>query len=153
MISTVSTIGQFLIRQGFALVACGGLAISVGLTTPENVQAQTFIREGKLQLVMLQNMASDQFTILSTGVLRNLETDPFFDGDYDSIYNSAAAILDEYTPVVRGGFFPENAGIPRERQVTVDEAIYRLFQLDNGNELMLYRSPVEDTSRYFIRQN
>jgi hypothetical protein len=117
------------------------------------VEAQTFIREGKLQLVMLQDMASDQFTVVSTGVLSDLQSDSFFVGDYDDIYNSAASILDGYTPVVRGGYFPENTGIPRERQVTVDEAVYQLFRLDNGYELMLYRSPVENTSRYFIREN
>lgn len=130
------------------------IALSTGIlgSTALSVGAQTEVREGKLQFSMLQEMADD-FSIVSRGVLADLETDPNFDGSYDYIFDTAAGILDNYTPVVRGGYFPENAGIPREQQVTVDEAVYRLFRLDNGYELMLYRSPMEGTSRYFIRQS
>ncbi|MEB3210413.1 MAG: hypothetical protein VKL39_03635 [Leptolyngbyaceae bacterium] len=153
MARSFNHIRQLTMKQGLSLVTCCGIALGVGLTNASVVEAQEFIREGKLQLVLIQEMASNEFTVVSTGMLRDLQTDPFFDGDYNAIFNSAAAILDNYTPVVRGGYFPENAGIPREQQVTVDEAIYRVFRLTNGYELMLYRSPMEDTSRYFIRQS
>lgn len=139
--------------RGLYLVSLAGLSLGLAIGIALNVEGQTPIREGKLQFVMLENMASDEFTVLSRGFLADLEADPLFDGDFDYIFNAAATILDDYTPVVRGGYFPENAGIPREQQVTVDEGVYRLFRLDNGYELMLYRSPMENTSRYFIREN
>lgn len=142
------------LRKGLLQLAMGltltGI-LALGMSYP--IRAQEVLREGKLQFVMLQQMADNDFSVISQGFLADLETDPNFDGDFQTIYNAAATILDNYTPVVRGGYFPENAGIPREQQVTVDEAVYRLFQLDNGSELMLYRSPQENTSRYFIRQN
>lgn len=153
MVRVLNRIGRAVVTKGLVLATCSALVFGMSLGTQSAAQAQTAIREGKLQLVMLQDMASDQFTVLSTGVLRDLEVDPLFDGNYLDIYNRAATILDNYTPVVRGGFFPENSGIPRDRQLTVDEAVYQLFRLDNGHELMLYRSPIEDTSRYFIRQS
>lgn len=114
--------------------------------------AQELLRSGKLQFVMLQEMANDT-SVLSQGQLSDLQTDPNFDGSYQLIFDDAFSILDGYTPVARGGYFPENAGIPREQQVTVDEAVYRLYRQGDGTELMLYRSPMEDTSRYFIREN
>jgi len=123
---------------------------SVVLATSAVVEAQTFIREGKQQFVLMQEMA-DASDVISRGLFADLQSDPNFEGDYDFIFNSAFTILDGYTIVARGGFFPENAGIPREQQLTVDESIYQLYRLDNGNELMIYRSPQENTSRYFIR--
>lgn len=132
-----------------AIATC---ATCIGVTMALPALAQEFLREGKLQFVMLQEMANDA-SVLSQGQLSALQTDPNFDGSYQLIYDAAFSILDGYTPVVRGGYFPENAGIPREQQVTVDEAVYRLYRLEEGTELMLYRSPMEDTSRYFIREN
>lgn len=128
------------------------IASCVSLTLVFPAWAQEFLREGKLQFVMLQEMANDA-NVLSQGQLSALETDPNFTDSYQLIYDDAFAILDGYTPVTRGGYFPENAGIPREQQVTVDEAVYRLYRLSEGTELMLYRSPMEGTSRYFIRES
>ncbi len=153
MAKTIHQFRRAVMQRSLTLATLTGLALGMSVSPESSVQAQTPIREGKLQFVMLENMANDEFTVLSRGVLADLESDPLFDGDFDYIFNAAAAILDDYTPVVRGGYFPENAGIPREQQVTVDEAIYRLFRLDNGSELMLYRSPMENTSRYFIRES
>ncbi|MEB3355401.1 MAG: hypothetical protein VKK04_01550 [Synechococcales bacterium] len=113
-------------------------------------EAQTFIREGKQQFVLMQEMA-EASDVISRGVFADLQSDPNFEGDYNLIFSEAFSILDGYTVVTRGGFFPENAGIPREQQITVDESIYQLYRLDNGYELMVYRSPQENTSRYFIR--
>ena len=131
---------------GMAIASC----LSVTMTFP--AWAQEFLREGKLQFVMLQEMANDA-NVLSQGQLSALQTDPYFTDSYPLIFDDAFSILEGYTPVTRGGYFPENVGIPREQQVTVDEAIYRLYRLNEGTELMLYRSPMEGTSRYFIRES
>lgn len=122
--------------------------LATGLGRP--ARAQTEIRRGVLpfnQLLLL----SDVSTTLSEGYLADLQTDPNFGGDFSSVVNLASGILDGYTIVNRGGFFPENAGIPREQQLTTAEAVYYIFMLDNGNQLYLFRSPTENTSRYFIR--
>ena len=118
---------------------------------PLPVTAQTLEREGKLQLAMVEAIISESDTILSSGTLNNLETDPNFTGSLDLIYGEATSLLDAYTAVERGGYFPENVGIPRSQQLTTNECVYRLFKLDNGNELMLYRSPLERSSRYLIQ--
>ncbi|MGB3495965.1 MAG: hypothetical protein WBA57_24770 [Elainellaceae cyanobacterium] len=131
---------------GLAIATC----VSVTMAVP--ALAQELLREGKLQFVMLEEMSNDA-NVLSQGQLSALETDPNFTDSYTLVYDDAFAILDGYTPVTRGGYFPENVGIPREQQVTVDEAVYRLYRLEEGTELMLYRSPMEGTSRYFIREN
>jgi hypothetical protein len=129
------------------------LAILAGMTfgySPQ-AQAQTYLRHGVMPFSQLTEWASEGSTTLSEGVLADLETDPYFAGDFQMVYDTAAAILDGYTIVHRGGYFPENAGIPREQQLTTAEAAYHIFSLDNGNELFLFRSPMENTSRYFIR--
>ncbi|MGJ3247433.1 MAG: hypothetical protein ACFE0I_15345 [Elainellaceae cyanobacterium] len=114
--------------------------------------AQTEVRSGVLQFIQLQNLA-DRRSTLSEGTLADLQMDPNFDGDFQMIFNDAAAILDDYTIVQRGGYFPENAGIPRDQQLTVNQAVYRVYTLDDGNQLVLYRTPSENTARYFIRQS
>lgn len=114
--------------------------------------AQTEVRNGVLPLFRLTDWAAQSDLNLSSGVLGNLQNDPNFDGDFQAVFNAAANILGGYRVVARGGYFPENAGIPRERQLTTAQAVYRLYTLDNGNFLMLYRSPNENTSRYFIRR-
>ncbi|MGJ3250376.1 MAG: hypothetical protein ACFE0J_04470 [Elainellaceae cyanobacterium] len=114
--------------------------------------AQTEVRSGVLQFIQLQSLA-DRRSTLSEGTLADLQTDPNFDGDFQMIFNDAAAILDDYTIVQRGGYFPENAGIPRDQQLTVDQAVYRVYALDDGNQLVLYRTPSENTARYFIRES
>ena len=153
MVQTIKHRKRTILQRAWTLAMVAGLSLSATMTIGAEALAQTDIREGKLQFVMLQEMANDDFTVLSRGMLADLETDSFFDGNFQDMFNVAATILDGYTPVTRGGYFPENAGIPREQQVTVAEAVYRLFRLDNGHELMIYRSPMENTSRYFIRQN
>jgi len=151
-INSLTQMKRWIGQKTLTLAVVSGLSLGMVVGLGAEAQAQTFIREGKLQFVMLEEMSNNQSLVFSSGVLADLQTDPNFDGDFDVMFNEAATILNDYTPVVRGGYFPENAGIPREQQVTVDEAVYRLFRLDSGNELMLYRSPMEDTSRYFIRR-
>lgn len=114
--------------------------------------AQTEVRSGVLQFIQLQSLADRRSTV-SEGTLADLQTDPNFNGDFQMIFNDAAAILDDYTIVQRGGYFPENAGIPRDQQLTVNQAVYRVYSLDDGNQLVLYRTPTENTARYFIRES
>jgi hypothetical protein len=113
--------------------------------------AQTELRSGVVQLIQLREFAQRGTNTLSYGTLADLQVDPNFTGDFQSIVNTAATILDGYTIVNRGGFFPENAGIPRNQQLTRSEAVYRVYALDNGYELVLFRTPTENTSEYFIR--
>lgn len=112
--------------------------------------AQTELRQGILQLNQVEAL-SERPMIVSEGLLAELQVDPYFDGDFQTIYNQAAGILEGYTVVNRGGGFPENAGIPLAQQLTQAEVVYTIFLLDDGNELFLYRSPLENTARYFIR--
>ena len=132
-----------------------GMVSAIALTSVTHlsaVQAQTLIHAGEQQFELMQIM-SEEIAVQSRGVLADLETDPNFDGDFDFIFDEALGILEGYTIVSRGGHFPENYGIPLDEQLTVAETVYRQYRLDNGLELMLYRSPMENTSRYFIRRN
>ena len=61
-------------------------------------------------------------------------------------------LLDSYTVVNRGGYFPENKNISRNKQITWSEAVYRIYTLPNGTELVLYRSPSQNTAEYVIRK-
>lgn len=129
------------------------LAIMAALTislTPGG-HAQTALRRGVVQFADFNELMLQSSSMLSNGFLAELETDPNFGGDFQSIYSVASDILDGYTIVSRGGYFPENAGIPREQQLTTSEAVYYIFALPNDNELILYRSPTENTARYAIR--
>ncbi|HHP7244528.1 MAG TPA: hypothetical protein ACFE0H_07570 [Elainellaceae cyanobacterium] len=128
------------------------LAAGIFAFSGQMAVAQTEVRSGILQFVQLQNLA-DRMSTLSEGTLADLQVDPNFDGDFQLIFNDAAAILEDYTIVQRGGYFPENAGIPRDQQLTVDQAVYRVYTLDDGNQLLLYRTPAENTARYFIRES
>ncbi len=125
------------------------MALAVGIVP--SVLGQTQLRKGVLLLNQIRTLASREST-LSMGSLLDLKTDPNFTGDIQRIVDNAARILDDYTVVNRGGFFPENRGIPRERQLTVVEAVYHIYALPNGNELFLYRSPKANTAQYFIRR-
>ena len=132
----------------------GRFAIAAILVVTLNQQAyaQTKTRSGVLLLNQVRELAT-RSTTLSGGKLADLQTDPnFAGGAFQAIVNDAATILDNYTVVSRGGYFPENRGIPRERQLTVVEVVYRLYSLPDGNELFLYRTPTENTSEYFIRK-
>jgi hypothetical protein len=126
------------------------LAASIAMLSP-NAMAQTEVTRGVVQFNQIQDISQRHSTTLSYGTLAQLQTDPNFTGDFQAIVNAAATILDGYTIVNRGGYFPENAGIPRDRQLTRAEAVYEVFPLANGYELVLFRSPLENTSQYFIR--
>lgn len=134
------------VRALIKLALVATLAIGVS----PSAHAQTELRRGVLPFNQLLTL-SDSTPTLSQGVLADLQTDPNFGGNFSAIVNVASGILAGYTVVSRGGYFPENAGIPREQQLTVAEAVYYIFTLDNGNQLYLFRSPGENTSRYFIR--
>lgn len=116
------------------------------------VLAQSEIRRGVLPLVRLNDWEAQTDITLSTGTLAELESDPNFSGDYQMIYDIAAQILAGYTVVERAGYFPENAGIPREQQLARAQAVYYFYLLPNSNGLILYRSPSENTARYMIRK-
>lgn len=118
---------------------------------PVPALAQTLAREGTLQLDMVNVMIDESDTILSSGTMTGLETDPHFTGDLEDLIEAGTSLLEAYTTVMRGGHFPENRGIPLSQQLTVDECVYRTFQLDNGNELMIYQSPQEDDVQYLIQ--
>jgi hypothetical protein len=114
--------------------------------------AQSEIRTGVLPSSRFDDWSSQSSTTLSAGTLADLENDPNFSGDFPFVYDRAANILDGYTVVARGGYFPENAGIPREQQLSYAQAVYYFYSLPNGNGLILYRSPAENTARYIIRK-
>lgn len=117
------------------------------------VLAQSEIRRGVLPLTRLEDWETQAEATLSAGVLADLESDPNFSGDFQSIYDIAAQILDGYVVVNRAGYFPENAGIPREKQLARAQAVYYFYHLPNSNSLILYRSPSENTARYIIRKS
>ncbi|NJO52984.1 MAG: hypothetical protein HC840_30360, partial [Leptolyngbyaceae cyanobacterium RM2_2_4] len=85
--------------------------------------AQTELRSGVVQLVQLREFAQQGTNTLSYGTLADLQVDPNFTGDFQPIVNTAATILDGYTIVTRGGYFPENAGVPREQQLSYAQAV------------------------------
>lgn len=126
------------------------LAVLLAALNPIAI-AQTSIRKG----VLLRNqvrMLSARSTTLSGGTLVDLRTDPHFEGNFQTVVNAATTILDGYIVVKNGGYFPENRGIPRDQQLSWSEVVYYIFNLPNGKELFLYRSPTQQTSEYFIRR-
>jgi len=114
--------------------------------------AQTEVTRGKVMYRWFKEAISKRSTTLSVGTLAQLQTDPGFAGDYVLMVNSAATMLKDYVIVNRGGYFPENRGIPREKQLTFVEAVYRTYVMSNGNELVLFRSPSQNTAEYVIRR-
>ncbi|MGF1535398.1 MAG: hypothetical protein ACFB4J_02770 [Elainellaceae cyanobacterium] len=128
------------------------LAASALLLLPLSASAQTQTESGTTQFELFEEISFSDPNVVSQGVLAELESDPNFVGDFQTIFDTAFTILEGYTVVQRGGYFPENAGIPREQQLTPTQAVFHVFELDNGNRLTLYRSPNEDTSRYFIQE-
>ncbi len=135
----------------FRWLVKGAIAVALAVSLNQTATAQTRTRSGVLLLNQVREL-STRSTTLSGGKLTDLQTDPnFASGAFQTIFNDAATILDAYTVVKRGGYFPENRGIPRERQLTVIEAVYRIYSLPDGNELFLYCTPTENTSTYFIR--
>ena len=136
----------------FKLLVSGLVAAAAIALSGTGAEAQTLMRTGLMRNVLVDALAN-RSTVFSSGVLADLETDENFGGDYQQIFDYASGILNDYTVVDRGGVFPENAGIPRDRQLPRADVVYTVFSLDNGNELFLYRSPLEDTARYFIRES
>lgn len=131
--------------QATAVIILGILGV-----VPSSAIAQQLEREGKLQRDMVNVMIEEADDILSFGPLTGLDSDPNFTGDADALMEESETLLDDYASVQRGGHFPENAGIPLSDQLTIDECVYRLFQLENGNELMIYQSH-EKSIQYLIR--
>jgi len=127
------------------------LVTTVLVTRNSVADAQTQLRHGVLLLNQARELAT-RSTTLSGGKLADLQTDPNFQGDFQFVVNEAATLLNGYTVVQRGGFFPENRGIPRKQQLTVREVIYTIYSLPNSTELFLYRTPTENTAAYFIRR-
>lgn len=123
-------------------------ALLLPLPAVAQVQAET----GTTQFELFEEMSFSDPNVVSQGVLAELENDPYFSGDFQTVFDTAFGILDGYTVVQRGGYFPENAGISREQQLTPTQAVYHVFELESGNRLTLYRSPNESTSRYFIQE-
>lgn len=138
----------------FASLSLWAGALLFGQVLLEQIAvAQTEIRNGVLPLNRFSNWESQSDATLSAGVLADLESDPNFSGDFQFVYDQAANILNNYTVVARGGYFPENAGIPREQQLSYAQAVYYFYLLPNRNGLILYRSPAENTARYIIRKS
>ncbi|MEM9219746.1 MAG: hypothetical protein AAGD25_36135 [Cyanobacteria bacterium P01_F01_bin.150] len=129
----------------------GAIFTGILVLLPALATAQTLEREGQLQLDMVNVMLADSALILSNGTLAELETDPNFTGNWEEFDEAAISLLDNHTIVSRGGNFPENQGIPLNQQLTLDECVYQLFQLDNGKELMIYQSPQNENVQYLIR--
>lgn len=138
-----------LLGRGMALRLLLALLI-VGVLAPPTM-AQTQTRRGILLLNQVRELAARD-TTLSGGQLTDLQTDSNFEGSFAAIVNDAANLLQGYRVVQRGGFFPENRGIPREQQLTVAEVVYHIYSLPNGKELFLYRTPNLNTAQYFIRR-
>jgi hypothetical protein len=115
-------------------------------------QAQSEIRRGVLPVARFSDWQNQPEITLSSGFLADLETDPNFEGDAQMITDLAVQILSGYQVVERAGYFPENAGIPREQQLARAQAVYYFFLLPNRNGLILYRTPAENTARYIIRR-
>lgn len=136
------------IKPAFLTVA----SLLAVLLSGQTAIAQSEIRTGVLPMNRFEDWASQSDATLSTGVLADLETDPNFSGDFPAVYDTAASILEDYTVVTRAGYFPENANIPREQQLSYAQAVYRFYLLPNRNGLILYRSPAENTARYIIRK-
>lgn len=145
------------LRRGWAelvasLLVTASLSISLSNSLSSAALAQSEIRSGVLPVGRFAEWEQQSEATLSTGVLADLETDPYFEGDYSYIYDLAANILSGYTVVNRAGYFPENAGIPREQQLAVSQAVYHFYLLSNQHGLILYRTPAENTARYIIRK-
>lgn len=126
------------------------LVASVTIFT-QAASAQTQVRKGVLLQTQVKALA-ERSTTVSQGQLAQLKSDPYFAGDYQTVFNLAASILDGYKVVKRGGVYPENQGIPRNQQLTKADVVYYLLSLSNGNSLYLFRSPNENTSQYLIQQ-
>lgn len=143
---------QTLQPLALAVILAGGLASSLASSLALPAQAQSEIRRGVLPMTRFSDWQNQAEITLSSGFLADLENDPNFEGDAQMLTDMAAQILSGYQVVERAGYFPENAGIPREQQLARAQAVYYFFLLPNRNGLILYRTPAENTARYMIRK-
>lgn len=134
-----------------ASAALFGTVAVVAIAPIAPALAQRELQRGVMQYEQMMAL-QQQPTTLSSGTLIQLRSDPNFRGDFAAIVNDAATLLEGYTIVRRGGYFPENAGIPREQQLTTAQVAYRVYSLGGRDELVLYRTPRIGTAQYFIRR-
>jgi len=127
------------------------VTLALGGLVPSGL-AQVEKQRGKVMYGWFREIILRDATTLSNGELAQLQTDSNFVGDYAVIVAAASGILEDYVVVERGGYFPENQGIPRNQQLTRTEAVYRVFVLENGRELVLFRTPAKNTAEYVIRR-
>lgn len=120
------------------------------INTP-GLLAQRLFTRGVMQYDQMMVLMNKPI-VLSKGMLAQLQNDPNFVGNFQSMVSEASTLLDGYTIVRRGGYFSENQGIPRDRQLTTAQVAYRIYGLDNRYELVLFRTPRIGTAQYFIRR-
>ncbi|WP_088894887.1 hypothetical protein [Leptolyngbya ohadii] len=123
-------------------------ALSIADTFPAS--AQQMIRQGRLTGVQIREIAQ-QPENLSVGDLPNLAQDPNFEGDLQGVNDLASRLLTGFVIVNRGGDFPENQGIPLDRQFLRTDVAFALMDLGNGRELVVWQSPQRPNARYLIR--
>lgn len=124
------------------------LALSIASSLPAS--AQQVIRQGRLTGVQIREIAQ-QPENLSVGDLPDLAQDPHFEGDLQDVNDLASRLLTGFVIVNRGGDFPENAGIPLDRQFLRTDVAFALMDLGNGRELVVWQSPQRPNARYLIR--
>lgn len=138
-------------KQSLSLAALALLFGGLSFAPAASAQVKTGEKQ-VFQVGLFEENISGNTRNISFGDLVYLQADPHFDGDFDIVYNEAKTILNGYTVVTRRGLFPENRGVPVEQQLLRTEAIHVTFQLSNGTELLLYRTPSRNTSSYLIRR-
>jgi hypothetical protein len=112
--------------------------------------AQQVTRQGQLSGILIREIASQPGN-LSVNDLPALASDPNFSGDLQTVNDIASTLLSGLVIVERAGYFPENAGIPRERQFPRSHVRFAVIALDNGNEMLVWQSPERANARYLIR--
>lgn len=128
----------------------GAIVFAMSVLNSLSVSAQQVIRQGRLTGVQIREIAQ-QPENLSVGDLPALAQDPNFDGDLQGVNDMASRLLSGFVIVNRGGDFPENAGIPLDRQFLRTDVAFALMDLGNGRELVVWQSPQRPNARYLIR--
>ncbi|MBD1853351.1 hypothetical protein H6F87_25905 [Cyanobacteria bacterium FACHB-502] len=123
-------------------------ALSIASSLPAS--AQQVIRQGRLTGVQIREIAQQPENI-SVGDLPTLAQDPNFEGDLQGVNDLASRLLTGFVIVNRGGDFPENEGIPLDRQFLRTDVAFALMDLGNGRELVVWQSPQRPNARYLIR--
>ncbi len=133
------------------ILKIGLVTLGILVLNAPGLLAQRMFNQGVMQYDQMMALMNKPI-VLSKGTLAQLQTDSNFVGNFQSMVNEASTLLDGYTIVRRGGYFPENQGIPRDRQLTTAQVAYRIYSLDNRYELVLFRTPRIGTAQYFIRR-